>query len=72
MAFEMAKTIERSFLIFGREQIPRRRVRIYKKVKRLALLLSIKKSILWCKLMNYAHPIKNHKFGDGSEILTDL
>jgi hypothetical protein len=58
IAFEVANTIEKVILIFGREQIPRKKLRIQKKVKQLELILSIKKSILIWKLMNYARMIK--------------
>jgi hypothetical protein len=52
MAFRVANMIEKVVLIFGRERIPHGRVSIYRKVKQLRLILSIKKSILIWKLMN--------------------
>jgi hypothetical protein len=52
IAFEVANTIEKVILIFGREQIPHGRVRIHKKIKQLELIFSIKKSILIWKLKN--------------------
>jgi len=58
IAFEVANTIEKVILIFGRERIPCGRVRLRKKVKQLELIFSIKKSILMWKLMNYTHLIK--------------
>jgi len=57
-AFRVANTIEKVVLIFGRERIPRGRVSIYRKVKQLRLILSIKKSILIWKLMNSTHLIR--------------
>lgn len=58
IAFEVANTIEKVILIFGRERMPRRRVAIRNKVKRLELIFRIKKSILIWKLMNYTHLIR--------------
>jgi len=57
-ALEVAKVIERVILIFGRERIPRRRVTIRNRIRRLELIWSIKKSILIWKVMNYAHFVK--------------
>ena len=58
IAFGVVSTIEKVILIFGREQIPHKKLRIQKKVKQLELILSIKKGILIWKLMNYARMIK--------------
>jgi len=58
VAFRVANAIEKVILIFGRERMPHGRVRIYRKVKQLQLLLSIKKSILIWKLMNSTHLIR--------------
>ncbi len=58
MALEVAKVIERAILILGRERMPYRRVKMRNRIKRLELICSIKKSILICKVMNYAHFIK--------------
>lgn len=58
VAFEVADMIEKVILIFGRERMPRRRVGIRNKGKRLKLILRIKKSILVWKLMNYTHLIR--------------
>jgi hypothetical protein len=58
IALEVANAIERVILIFGRERIPYRRVRIRNRIKRLELICSIKKSILIWKVMNYTHFIK--------------
>jgi hypothetical protein len=58
IAFEVADMIEKVILIFGRERMPRRRVSIRNKVKRLELIFHIKKSILIWKLMNYTHLIR--------------
>jgi hypothetical protein len=58
IAFRVANAIEKVILIFGRERMPHGRVRIYRKVKQLQLLLSIKKSILIWKLMNSTHLIR--------------
>jgi len=58
IALEVANAIERVILFFGREQIPRRRVRMRNRIKRLELIWSIKKSILMWKVMNYAHFIR--------------
>jgi hypothetical protein len=55
IAFRVANAIEKVILIFGRERIPHGRVRIYRKVKQLGLVLSIKKSILIWKLTNSTH-----------------
>jgi len=53
IALEVANMIERVILIFGRERIPSRRVRMRHKIKQLELIYSIKKSILIWKVMNY-------------------
>jgi hypothetical protein len=53
IAFEVVNTIEKVILIFGRERIPHKSVRIHKKIKQLGLIFSIKKSILIWKLMNF-------------------
>jgi hypothetical protein len=58
IAFRVANAIEKVILIFGRERIPHGRVRIFKKVKQLRLILSIKKSILIWKFMNSTHLIR--------------
>ncbi len=58
MAFRVANTVEKIVLIFGRERIPHGRVSIYRKIKQLQLIFSIKMSILICKLMNSTHLIK--------------
>ena len=58
MAFEVANTIEKVILIFGRERMPRRKITIRNKVRRLELLFRIKKSILIWKLMSYTHLIR--------------
>ncbi|HXX33893.1 MAG TPA: hypothetical protein VEM15_05390 [Thermodesulfobacteriota bacterium] len=58
IALEVANVIERGILFFGRERMPRRRVRMRNRIKRLELTYSIKKSILIWKVMNYAHFIK--------------
>ena len=58
IALEVANVIERGILFFGRERMPRRRVRMRNRIKRLELTCSIKKSILIWKVMNYAHFIK--------------
>ena len=58
IALQIANAIERVILIFGRERIPYRRVRIGNKIKRLELVYSIKKSILMWKIMNYRHFIR--------------
>jgi len=58
IAFEVANTIEKVILIFGRERIPYKTVRLQKKVKQLGLIFSIKKSILIWRLMNFTHLIK--------------
>ncbi len=57
-AFRVANAIEKVILIFGRERIPHGRISIYKKAKRLKLILSIKKSILILKLINSTHLIR--------------
>jgi hypothetical protein len=57
-ALEVANVIEKVILIFGRERIPYRTVRMRNKIKRLELIYSIKKSILICKVMNYRHFIR--------------
>ena len=58
IAFRIANAIEKVILIFGRERMPHGRVSLFKKVKQLRLILSIKKSILIWKLMNSTHLIK--------------
>jgi len=58
IAFEVVNTIEKVILIFGRERIPHKSVRIRKKVKQLGLIFSIKKSILIWRLMSLTHLIK--------------
>jgi hypothetical protein len=55
IAFRVANAIEKVILIFGRERMPHGRVSIFKKVKQLRLILSIKKSILIWKFMNSTH-----------------
>jgi hypothetical protein len=55
IALEVANVIERGILIFGRERMPYRRVRMYNRIKKLELMFSIKKSILIWKFMNYTH-----------------
>jgi hypothetical protein len=57
-AFRVAYAIEKVILVFGRERMPRGRVSIYKKVKQLHLIFSIKKSILIWKLFNATHLIR--------------
>jgi len=54
-ALRVANTIEKVILVFGRERMPHGRLSIYKKVKQLHLVLSIKKSILIWKLFNSNH-----------------
>jgi hypothetical protein len=58
IALEVANVIERAILIFGRERIPYRRVRMRNKIKQLELIYSIKKSILIWKIVNYTHFIR--------------
>ena len=58
IAFRIANAIEKVILIFGRERMPHGKVSIYKKVKQLHLILSIKKSILIWKLINSSHLIR--------------
>jgi hypothetical protein len=58
IAFRVANAIEKVILIFGRERMPHGRVSIFKKVKQLQLILSIKKSILIWKLLNSTHLIR--------------
>jgi hypothetical protein len=58
IAFEVVNTIEKAILIFGRERIPYKGIRIHRKARQLGLIFSIKKSILIWKLMNLAHLIK--------------
>jgi hypothetical protein len=58
IAFEVVNAIEKVILIFGREPIPHKTVRLRKRVKQLGLIFSIKKSILIWKLMNFTHLIK--------------
>ncbi len=55
VAFRVARAIEKVILIFGRERMPNGKVSIYKKVKQLHLIFSIKKTILIWKLMNSTH-----------------
>ncbi len=57
-AFRIARAIEKVILIFGREPMPNGKVGIYRKVKQLHLIFSIKKTILIWKLMNSTHLIK--------------
>jgi hypothetical protein len=57
-AFRVANATEKVILIFGRERMPHGRVSIYKKVKQLRLIFSIKKSILIWKLINSTHLIR--------------
>ena len=54
-AFRVAHAIEKVILIFGRERMPNGKVGIYKRVKQLRLIFSIRKSILIWKLMNSNH-----------------
>jgi hypothetical protein len=58
IALEVANVIERIILIFGRERIPYRTVRMRNKIKQLELIYSIKKNILIWKVMNYTHFIR--------------
>jgi len=58
IALEVANVIERIILIFGRERIPYRTVRMRNKIRQLELIYSIKKNILIWKVMNYTHFIK--------------
>ncbi len=58
IAFRIANSIEKVILIFGRERMPYGRVSLFKKVKQLHLILSIKKSILIWKLINSTHLIR--------------
>jgi hypothetical protein len=58
IAFRVANAIEMVILIFGRERMPRGKISIYKKVKQLKLILSIKKTILIWKLINSTHLIR--------------
>jgi len=58
IAFKVVNTIEKVILIFGRERMPYKSIRIRKKARQLGLIFSIKKSILIWKLMNFAHLIK--------------
>jgi len=55
VAFRVASAIEKVILIFGRERMPNGKVGLYKKVKQLHLIFSIKKTILIWKLMNSTH-----------------
>jgi hypothetical protein len=55
IAFRIANTIEKVILIFGRERMPHGKVSLYEKAKQLRLILSIKKSILICKITNSTH-----------------
>jgi len=55
IALRVTNMIEKVILIFGRERIPHGKVRIYRKAKRLGLILSIKKTILVWKLTNPTH-----------------
>lgn len=54
-AFRIANTIEKVILIFGREPMPHGKVNLYKRVKQLHLIFSIKKSILIWKFFNSTH-----------------
>jgi hypothetical protein len=58
MAFEVVNTIEKVILVFGREKIPHKSVRLRKKVKQLGLRFDIKKSILIWRLINLTHLTK--------------
>jgi len=58
IAFRVASAIEKVILIFGRERMPNGKVSLYKRVKQLRLILSIKKSILIWKFMNSTHWIR--------------
>jgi len=58
IAFGIANAIEKVILIFGRERLPHGKASLYKKVKQLGLILSIKKSILICKIINSTHLIR--------------
>ncbi|HMK76677.1 MAG TPA: hypothetical protein VK568_10925 [Thermodesulfobacteriota bacterium] len=58
IALEVANVIERIILIFGRERIPYRTVRMRNKIRQFELIYSIKKNILIWKVMNYTHFIK--------------
>jgi hypothetical protein len=58
IAFQVSDTIEKVILIFGRERMPRRRVSIRNKVRRLELMFRIKKSILIWKLMGFTRLIR--------------
>jgi hypothetical protein len=55
IAFRVANATEKVILIFGRERMPHGKVSIYRKVKQLQLILSIKKSILIWKFFNSTH-----------------
>lgn len=55
IALRVTNMIEKVILIFGRERIPRGKVGIYRKAKRLGLILSIKKTLLIWKLTNPTH-----------------
>jgi hypothetical protein len=57
-AFRIARVIERAILIFGREQMPSGKIGIYKRVKQLHLIFSIKKTIFIWKFMNSTHLTK--------------
>ncbi len=58
IAFRIANAIETVILVFGRERMPNGKAGIYKRVKQLRLIFSIKKSILIWKLMNSTHLIR--------------
>ena len=58
IALQVANTIEKVILIFGRGWIPHGRVSVYKRLKQFQLMVSIKKSILIWKLINYTHSAK--------------
>lgn len=58
IAFHVANGVEKVILILGRERMPNGKVGIYKRVKQLRLIFSIKKSILIWKLRNSTHLIR--------------
>jgi hypothetical protein len=55
IALRVTNMIEKVILIFGRERIPHGKAGIYRKAKRLGLILSVKKTILIWKLTNPPH-----------------
>jgi hypothetical protein len=57
-AFRIANAIEKIILIFGREPMPHGKVSLYRKVRQLRLIFSIKKSILIWKFFNSTHLMK--------------